>query len=51
MKKEEEGSRATSGKSYEYGRYEHKYINNQLKHHDLKTLIKRYCQDGSKNMI
>ena len=51
MKEEEQGSKATNGKSYDYGRYKHKYINNQLKHYDLKTLIKRYCQDGSKNMI
>ena len=36
--------------SNKFGRYESKYINNQFKHYNLRTLIKRHCQDGSKNM-
>lgn len=39
---------AANRNSNKNGRYEPKYINNQLKHHDMKTLTKRYCQDGSK---
>ena len=51
MAKKSQGTRATNRNRNEYSRYEHKYINNQFKHHDVKTLIKRYCQDESKNMI
>lgn len=48
MQKQEHRTKATN--SNKFGRYESKYINNQFKHYDLKTVIKRYCQDGSKHM-